>query len=342
MLICKKEGIYITNEIKIKKVSIFRILWFTKLNIKIHLKDPIFKTAQKTSWSRFKFVLSFGWKLAKQKRYVLLENNEIAGALSLEARKKSIFVYAIGLLERFKRKGYGTYLMEYAENFARQKGKEFICFSVLIENIPAIKLYEKMKYQSLGIGLTLLRLFMWKFNDVLIKAKLTDDQFYFKQLLKANEKQKMCFDLWFEEISFLAGEKGHFLARNDNLIEFDFKKHWLVYEIYTNDQAVGSLVVIPSNIFQTILLFSKPELTWNKNWFYNFIKAIYNQKIITHKFSPAIKTDTKPIELSKASVLQIFTTHQHKDNILSLLEDDMGIHDSTEDRQILYKNLSYD
>ncbi|NHK30006.1 MAG: GNAT family N-acetyltransferase [Asgard group archaeon] len=285
-------------------------------------------------------MLSFGSKLARQKRFVLLENNEIAGALSLEKRNKSIFVYAVGLLERFKRKGYGTYLMKFAENFAKQKGKDFICFSVLIENIPAIKLYEKMKYKSLGIGLTLLRLLMWKFNTVLNKTKLIDAQFYFKPILKINEKQKMCFNLWYEEIGFLAGKKGHFLARNDNLIEFDFKKHWLVYEIYTNNEAVGSLVVIPSNLFQTILLFSHPKLTWNKDWFYNFVKEIYKQKIITHKFSPIVKTDSKQIELSKASVLQIFMTHQHKDNILSLLEDDIGIHDSTEDRQILYKSLS--
>jgi N-acetylglutamate synthase-like GNAT family acetyltransferase len=271
-----------------------------------------------------------------------MENNKLAGALSLEIRKKSIFVYAVGLLEEFKRKGFGTYLMKYAENFAKQKGKDFICFSVLMENIPAMKLYEKMNYKSLGIGLTLLRLFMWKFNNELKNLELTDTQFHFKPIFKINEKQKMCFDLWYEEINFFAGEKGHFLARNDNLIEFDFKKHWLVYEIYTDNKAVGCLVVIPSNIFQTILLFSQPKLTWNKDWFYNFVKVIYEQKIVTHKFSQISKSESKPIELGKASILQIFTTHQHKDNILSSLAKDMGIHDSTEDRQILYKSLSYD
>ena len=315
---------------------------FTKLNIKIHQEDPIFKTAQKSFWSKFKFTLNFGSKLAKQNRFILLENNKIAGALSLEIRKKSIFVYAIGLLDDFKRKGYGTYLMNFTEKFAKQKKKEFVCFSVLVDNKPAIKLYEKLQYKSLGIGLTLLRLFMWKFNSELDITNLSNIQLSFKPLLKISEKQKKNFHWWFEEIKNFAGEKGYFLAKNDDLIEFNFKKHWLVYEIYTNNIPVGSLVIIPSNLFQTILLFSSPELTWNKEWFNNFIKVIYEQKLIVHKFSPITNTASKQIELSKASVLQVFLTHQHKDNLLKIIKKELATHDNTEDRQILYKSLSYD
>lgn len=245
------------------------------------------------------------------------------------------------MLDKFKRKGYGTYLMNFTENFARQKNKKFVCFSVLLENIPAITLYNKLKYKSLGIGLTLLRLFMWKFSKELEVQNISAMQISFQPLLKMREKYEKNFHWWYEEIKYFAGEMGYFLAKNDDLIDFDFNKQWLAYEIFTNNIAVGNLVIIPSNFFQTILLFSDPEITWNKDWFYNFIKAISEQHLIPKKLSSISNTIIKETKLGKTSVLQIFLTHQHKDNILNLIKDDFGFHDKTEDRQILYKNLSY-
>ena len=150
----------ITNSIRIKRVPLFRLHWFTKLNLKIHQEDPLFKKAQETKNSRRKFYCNFASKLARQSRFILLDKDKVVGSLSLEKRKHSFFVYAVGVVKEFRRKGYGTVLMNFTEEFARRKNKNFICFSVLLENKPAVDMYEKLKYHSQGVGLTLVRVFL--------------------------------------------------------------------------------------------------------------------------------------------------------------------------------------
>ncbi|NHJ49199.1 MAG: GNAT family N-acetyltransferase, partial [Asgard group archaeon] len=194
----------------------------------IHQKDPLFSTALKSRREKLKFMIDFGSKLARQKRFSLYENGKLAGALSLEIRKKSIFVYAVGLLEEFKRKGYGTYLMSFTEKFARYKNKKFVCFSVLLENTPAISMYEKLDYKSMGVGLTLLRLFMWKMRDEIEKNEFQDNKIDFRSLKNPIEIREKNLEWWLREISHFAGKDASVIASKDKLIEFDFKKEWFV------------------------------------------------------------------------------------------------------------------
>jgi GNAT superfamily N-acetyltransferase len=303
----------------------------------IHQKDPLFNTALKSRREKRKFMLEFGSKLARQKRFVLFEDDKLAGALSLEIRKNSIFVYAVGLLDKFKRKGYGTYLMDFTEDFARDRKKEIVCFSVLLENNPAVSMYKKLNYKSMGVGLTLLRIFMWKLRDEIENKESNKHKLEFKLITNPDEIKVKNYEWWLNEISHFAGKEASIICDKDNLIEFDFKKEWFVYEIFTDNNSSGLMIIIPSNFFQTLLLFSDPKVTWNKEWLLSFIKNIYEDKIILQNFSQ--NKNVKRIELSKSSVLQLFLTHQHKNNIFNILGKDLAMHDVTEDRQIMFKKL---
>ncbi|MHA1504827.1 MAG: GNAT family N-acetyltransferase, partial [Candidatus Heimdallarchaeota archaeon] len=140
-------------------MPIWQLFKFVRLNIQIHQNDPIFKRSRASAWKRFRFFSVLAIKIAKQKRFYLIIDDKITGALSIDIRDKSVFVYAVGLKEEYRRQGYGTYLMEYTETLAKKIGKQYVCFSVLLENVPAITMYSKMGYKSQGLGLTLIRFF---------------------------------------------------------------------------------------------------------------------------------------------------------------------------------------
>jgi ribosomal protein S18 acetylase RimI-like enzyme len=308
----------------------------------IHQKDPLFSNALKTRRSKRKFMLDFGFKLAKQKRFVLYDNNQVAGALSLEIRRNSIFVYAVGLMEDFRRKGYGTYMMNFTEEFANKKNKKMVCFSVLLENTPAVSMYDKLGYSSMGVGFTLLRIFLWKLRPEIKNHQSDSVRISFRYLSNFQKTKAKSFYWWLEEIAAITNESIKLMADSDKLLEFDFKQEWSSYEIFTNDQPSGIFLVIPSNFFDTIILFSSPKLTWNKEWFYTFIQEIYDKKIIRSRLSPNVNKTSKQMELGKSSVLQIFLTHQHKDKIMTHLGEKFALHDETEDRQLLFKLLPED
>lgn len=325
-----------SNSVRIKRVPLVRLHWFAKLNMKIHQEDPIFKKAQESRKSKIKFYINFTSKLARQSRFVLLENGKVAGTLSLEKRKHSFFVYAIGVKKEYRRKGYGSILMKFTEDFTRKKNKNFICFSVLLENKPAVKMYEKLEYHSQGVGLTLVRLFLWKIKPIKQESEISD-KISFRKLSKLTEIKKLAYFWWAKEIEVLAGTEAMYISLEDSILELDFNPDWPTYEIKTNEKPTGLMIIIPSDFFQTAVLFSDPKSTWSIKWFNNLLEFIMKQKIV-HMKNPG-KKNSSTIKLEKSSVLQIFLTHQHKDSLISNLASDMVIHDSTEDRQIFFKKL---
>ena len=325
-----------SNSVRIKRVPLIRLHWFAKLNMKIHQEDPIFKKAQESRKSKIKFYFNFTSKLARQSRFVLLENGKVAGSLSLEKRKHSFFVYAVGVKKEYRRKGYGSILMKFTEDFTRKKNKNFICFSVLLENKPAVKMYEKLEYHSQGVGLTLVRLFLWKIKPIKQESEISD-KISFRKLSKLNEIKKLAYFWWAKEIEALAGTDAMHISIEDSILDLDFNQEWPTFEIKTNEKPTGLIIIIPSDFFQTAVLFSDPNSTWSIKWFFNLLEFIMKQKIVQMKNTGNKNSST--IKLEKSSVLQIFLTHQHKDNIISNLASDTVIHDSTEDRQIFFKKL---
>ncbi|MBD3189978.1 MAG: GNAT family N-acetyltransferase [Candidatus Heimdallarchaeota archaeon] len=322
-------------EVRIKRVYFWNIIWFTKLNLMIHKEDPIFSHAMRSFWNKLKFSVNFGWKLFWQRKYVLLEDNKRAGALALEERKKSIFVYAVGVLEPYKRKGYGTKMMKFTEDFARKREKKFVCFSVLLKNYPAMALYRKLGYRSLGLGLTLIRYFL----SSLAKDFPASNQprITFKKVHKIRKIKEKALYWWVKEAEALCGKEITELCFSDFQLLVDFRKNWSVYEILTNEKVCGLIAILPSFKTLNILFFSEPS-TWDMSWTNAFLHSLIK---LDDENIPLIKLDNYSLERNhkRFGFIQIFLTHQHKDKLGVKNQPKKFVHQSHEDRQILYKKI---
>ncbi|MBN1330423.1 MAG: GNAT family N-acetyltransferase [Candidatus Heimdallarchaeota archaeon] len=310
-------------------------MWFTKLNLEIHKQDPIFKKANESLSSRLKFNLSFFFKLLTQYRFVIKDGKKVAGALSLEKRKISMFIYAVGVVEEFRKKGFGTKLMDFAEEYAKRKNRQYITFSVLLDNKPAISLYHKLNYRPIGVGLTLIRFFTWKLKPSL---KITDkENVEFKQLINYKKIHEKTLYWWHEEIKYSAGEEAKSICKKDALIDFKFKLDWIYYEILINNIPSGIIFILPSDLFNSIVLFSNSN-TWEKQLFLQLLDSL-SENILQNNIKANSNSTTKT-SLQKTSMIQIFLTHQHKDAIINSFSKDLVMHDTTEDRQIYFKKIN--
>lgn len=325
------------TSIRIKKNRIWKLFQFVRLNIKIHEKDPIFKKARSNFQERTKFFFSFLFKLAITKRFILFEDGKIAGALSLEKKKNSIFVYAVGLLDDYKRKGYGTLLMNFTEDFATKNEREFINFSVLLENEPAVKLYEKLGYKSQGLGLTLIRYLLKDKEEIESQIKqMSNRKITFSLITNRNLIVRKAEFWWMKEIEVFAGKDAAQICLQNNLLNFDFKSHWQIYEIIYENTAIGLFAVLPSDLFPTIALFSDPKITWNIKWMDTFIYTLQNSSINIQ----TTKRLSNHFDSNNSFVIQIFLTHQHKDSLRTTDNVVRFFHDQTEDRQVYFKKIN--
>lgn len=78
---------------------------------------------------------------------LLLENKEIAGYLYYSDIYERVEINQIEVKESKRNRGLGTKLMDYLIN----KTKKDISLEVRIDNIPAIKLYEKYRFKKVAI-----------------------------------------------------------------------------------------------------------------------------------------------------------------------------------------------
>ncbi len=326
------------KQITIKHIPFWRLFWFAKLTIKIHEKDPIFRKAQVNFSERLKFFFSFSWKLLFQSRFILLENGHVCGTLSLDVKPDSVFVFAVGIFEEYRRKGYGSLLMEFTEDFAKKRKINFVNFSVLLENKSATSMYYKLGYKSQGIGLTLIRYIQEKL--VSINADGLIDQYgaiNFRRVILKNEIKSKIIHWWSEEIEAFAGQNAKANSIQTNLLDFDFRNEWKIFEIITNDEESGIVAILPSDVFLTLVFFTDPKNTWTINWTKLFLHSLVKEKISNSLIK---KSTTSPslISLNASPLVQVFLTYQHKD-ALEKTNKSLFTHDSNEDRQIFFKNL---
>ena len=83
--------------------------------------------------------------------FFLLDNEEIVGYLKLnigdaqteDIAENAVEIERIYILSNLKRKGYGTFLIENAEQFAKQKNKKVIWLGVWEKNFSALSFYKK-------------------------------------------------------------------------------------------------------------------------------------------------------------------------------------------------------
>lgn len=83
--------------------------------------------------------------------FFLLDNEEIVGYLKLNIgdaqtegiAENAVEIERIYIRSNLKRKGYGTVLIEKAEQFAQEKNKKVIWLGVWEENLSALSFYKK-------------------------------------------------------------------------------------------------------------------------------------------------------------------------------------------------------
>ncbi len=78
------------------------------------------------------------------------KNGKVAGYMGMHIVLDECYIANVAVSTDFRRKGIADALLHFAEETARDKGCSFISLEVRVSNSPAIKLYEKHGYISMG------------------------------------------------------------------------------------------------------------------------------------------------------------------------------------------------
>jgi [ribosomal protein S18]-alanine N-acetyltransferase len=99
-------------------------------------------------FSEFDFRLSkenFIYHQNKNHIYLVCEEDVICGYILFLEYKNSLRIYSIAITNEYSKKGYGTMLVEFLINIAKQKSKKII-LEVKCDNKKAINLYNKLGF----------------------------------------------------------------------------------------------------------------------------------------------------------------------------------------------------
>lgn len=124
--------------------------------------------------------LNFGWKkgiypnrqlaetsLIEKDLFVLEVDGNIAGTIILNTKQaenykkgdwkikantdKILVVHTLAIHPDYLKQGIGSKLMNFSQNYGLNKGMEVIRLDTVMDNLPAIRLYEKLGYSKAGI-----------------------------------------------------------------------------------------------------------------------------------------------------------------------------------------------
>tara|TARA_B100001094_G_scaffold331583_1_gene400435 strand:- start:1651 stop:2133 length:483 start_codon:yes stop_codon:yes gene_type:complete len=79
-----------------------------------------------------------------QKKYLTIENELLEKKIENTLDPKRIHIMSIGVLNNYRKKGYGTSLIQHLHNFCKNK----LSLYVLTNNESAIKLYQKNNFKK--------------------------------------------------------------------------------------------------------------------------------------------------------------------------------------------------
>ncbi len=82
--------------------------------------------------------------------FVLVDNDEIRGFAGLWFNIDEAHIMNIAINRHYRRKHYGTNLLQYLIFYAQKQKKKCITLEVNEDNIPAIELYKKEKFEEVG------------------------------------------------------------------------------------------------------------------------------------------------------------------------------------------------
>jgi GNAT superfamily N-acetyltransferase len=132
-----------------KKISIFDMNTIIKMALYYHKDDPLFK---EILTNRFKSVLYrlfgplyFRLTLSGFKAVV---NEKLAGYVLVKKRSSSIHIWDLVVDHEMRGKGIGRALMEGVEVDVKDTF-QYVSLAVLEDNLPAMKLYNRLGYENL-------------------------------------------------------------------------------------------------------------------------------------------------------------------------------------------------
>lgn len=105
---------------------------------------------KENSWSKNLFIKEIEDNKFKIS-FVILINKIVAGFINLSFNDEEMTILNIATKKEFKRMGIATALIKKSVDIAKQKNLTQIFLEVEIDNMPAIKLYEKFGFEILKI-----------------------------------------------------------------------------------------------------------------------------------------------------------------------------------------------
>ena len=100
--------------------------------------------------------------LIENKNIYVIKDNEVIVGYAITCikekenhgmrKRKQFDIEAIGIGEEYRRKGYGTELLNYLKDLAKELECTDMYLTVNEENIPAIKIYEKFGFKLKNIA----------------------------------------------------------------------------------------------------------------------------------------------------------------------------------------------
>ncbi len=94
-------------------------------------------------------MLLLSYKMSKGMSIVVEEGDRIIGyGIAIPVDCKDADIESIGIHPQFQGKGIGKLIMQHLEDMMRKKGFEKSILEVREKNIPAIRLYKKMGYET--------------------------------------------------------------------------------------------------------------------------------------------------------------------------------------------------
>ncbi len=101
------------------------------------------------------------------------QNGIIAGYVGLYIIIGDCDIANVAVLPEFRKRGIAIKLMEHAESFAKEKNVNKLMLEVRASNLPAISLYEKLGFSTVGIRKNY---YTQPKEDALLMDKTIDEQ----------------------------------------------------------------------------------------------------------------------------------------------------------------------
>ena len=125
------------------KINIFKAS-LNDLNYILQIEQDSFNKIDRFSKNTFKYFLKH------KKLWIVKINHKIVGYFILICYKKSIRIYSIAVLRKYRNKGIGSNILKFIIKFGKFLKKEKILLEVRISN-KSIKLYKKFEFKIKNI-----------------------------------------------------------------------------------------------------------------------------------------------------------------------------------------------